>query len=757
MFAFVSCLEQHDPRQLVWAVLICLLSVGAGLSAYRRARQTQGAFRLVWLGLLAFLLGAGVWATHFMAMLAFRHNMMASFGFDETALSLLTAGVGFFIGAGVAARSAGRLGRAAGGAICGLAIVGMHFIGVAAMRLPATLIWNPTLVTVAILISVTASAASLTVADDLKQLRSSIAAAVLMVVAICGLHFTAMAAVTLVPGPMIHAPGYYGREGLGLGVGMLVGVILISGAGVLLMDGMGKAATLGSLRASLNQVPCAIGFFDRGYELIFWNEDFAEILALYGIEARAGLGYDDAVAFAEVMGLPRDIARSHPREAFGVSELRFAPYRAPNGRWLEARSGATQDGGFVVLLNDVTAQRELLEQQAQAKALAERVSRSKSEFLANTSHEIRTPLNALLGMVQVMERNDLAPEQRRRLQLVSDSGKSLLSVLNSVLDLAKIEAGKFELDEHPFDLARTVNAAVSGFEPLAAQKELSLVVEIDAAAAGTWRGDGDRLRQVLTNLVSNAVKFTPQGHVTVRVACADGGVSFCVEDSGIGVAPEKQELIFGAFEQADASTTREFGGTGLGLAICANIVRTMGGQIELRSEAGLGSSFIFVLPMIRVEAPAEPIASAPTGEPEDLPLRILVAEDNPNNQLVLSALLEPFGVVLTMAGDGRAAVDAFTAAAFDVVLMDAQMPRLNGVEATQEIRRLETAQGLDRTPIIALTANVMNHQVQEYLAAGMDGFLAKPIQLVELVAALSNLPPRALAAEPATSSVEAAG
>ena len=736
MFALLTCLEQHDPRQLVWAVLICGVSVGAGLGAYRRACITRGGFRLAWLALLSFLLGAGVWATHFMAMLAYHRHTMAAFGLNATVVSLLTAGMGFFAGAGIAAYSARPLGRAVGGGVCGLAIAAMHFIGVAGMRLPATLTWDPTLVTIAILIGVTASAASLTVAGDLKGPRASLAAAGLLVVAICGLHFTAMAAVTLTPAPMTWEPGYYSREGLGLAVGMLVGVILISGAGVLLMDGMGKATTLAALRASLNQVPCAIGFFDRNHKLIFWNETFADFGVLFGVAPRPGLDYSAAVALAEMGGLPGDIANSHPLSAAGLSDLRFAPFRAPDGRWVEARSGPSQDGGFVVLLTDVTEQRELLEQQ-------ERVSRAKSEFLANTSHEIRTPLNALLGMVQVMERNDLDADQRRRLQLVSESGKSLLAVLNSVLDLAKIEAGKFELDEHPFDLEQTVRTAVSGFELLAAQKELAFGVEIEPEAAGVWRGDSDRLRQVLSNLVSNAVKFTPQGHVTVRVACAEAGVSFCVEDSGIGVAQEKQELIFGAFEQADASTTREFGGTGLGLAICANIVHTMGGRISLHSAPGEGSAFTFVLPISRAEAQDAPLAATPVRDDEELALRILVAEDNPNNQLVLSALLEPFGVVLTMANDGYAAVEAFAAGAFDVVLMDAQMPRMNGVEATMEIRRIEAERGQGRIRIIALTANVMNHQVQEYLAAGMDDFIAKPIQLAELVAALSRVPSEA--------------
>jgi CheY-like chemotaxis protein len=268
-----------------------------------------------------------------------------------------------------------------------------------------------------------------------------------------------------------------------------------------------------------------------------------------------------------------------------------------------------------------------------------------------------------------------------------------------------------------------------------------LSVEVEPGAAGVWRGDRDRLRQVLSNLVSNAIKFTPQGHVAVRVACTDEGLSFAVEDSGVGVAPEKHALIFGAFEQADASTTRRFGGTGLGLTICSELVRAMGGRLTVRSELNAGAEFAFVLPLQRLDDAAE-LAPSPSALEADLPLRILVAEDNPTNQLVLSALLEPFGVVLTLVDDGVEAVAAFAAGGFDAVLMDVQMPRMNGIQAAGEIRRIEREQGLGRVPIVALTANVMNHQVQEYLAAGMDGFVAKPIQLSELLTALAALPPR---------------
>jgi signal transduction histidine kinase/NO-binding membrane sensor protein with MHYT domain/ActR/RegA family two-component response regulator len=737
MFGLATCLEQYDARELAVAVIICLMSVFAGLSAYRRARLAEGRFRLAWLALLGFLLGGGVWAAHFMAMLAFRKHAPAVFGLDLTLLSLVAACGGFFIGGSIAARSHPPAGQAIGGAIFGLTIAAMHFIGVSAMRFPARLTWNPTLIAVAIAVGLAGSAAALVAAGDRKSLRAVLSGGALLFLAICGLHFIAMMAVTLSPAPMVYGHGFYSGRGLAIGVGVLAGGVLTCGVSVLMMDGMGKASTLSALRAPLNEVPCAISFFDRDLTLIFWNQHFASLLALYGIEARRALPHSVLLTVAAANGV-----RHQPEELAPMGESQvFSVFQAPDGRWFEARSNRTRDGGYVAVMNDVTAQRELIDKQAQAQAQAEQISRSKSEFLANTSHEIRTPLNALLGMVQVMERSDLDVDQRRRLQIVAESGRSLLAVLNSVLDLAKIEAGKFELDEHAFDLVRTVQHVVGGFQPLADQKELRLSVVIEPDAACVWRGDSDRLRQILSNLVSNAIKFTPQGHVAVRVACTDEGLSFAVEDSGVGVAPEKHALIFGAFEQADASTTRRFGGTGLGLTICSELVRAMGGRLTVRSELNAGAEFAFVLPLQRLDDAAE-LAPSPSALEADLPLRILVAEDNPTNQLVLSALLEPFGVVLTLVDDGVEAVAAFAAGGFDAVLMDVQMPRMNGIQAAGEIRRIEREQGLGRVPIVALTANVMNHQVQEYLAAGMDGFVAKPIQLSELLTALAALPPR---------------
>ncbi len=399
--------------------------------------------------------------------------------------------------------------------------------------------------------------------------------------------------------------------------------------------------------------------------------------------------------------------------------------------------------------------RETLHELTQARDAAEAANVQKSQFLANMSHEIRTPLNGVLAMAQIMALGDMAEEQRQRLSVIRKSGEALLEILNDILDVSKIEAGKLDLDPIEFDVENVINGARDSFAGVAERKGLRLAVEVAGDARGVRIGDAARLRQIVSNLVSNALKFTSAGEVAVIArGLGDGGAEglwISVRDSGIGMAAEKIPLLFQKFTQLDASTTRQFGGTGLGLAICHELTVLMGGRIWAESVENEGSTFHVELPLARAAAAPVVEAEADDALPDDQGrvLRVLAAEDNPTNQMVLSTIIQIFGADLELADNGALAVEAWERGDFDVVLMDIQMPVMDGIAATREIRSREAAQGRARTPIIALSANAMVHQIKEYMAAGMDGHVAKPIELPKLHAALEAALTQRMASEAA--------
>ncbi len=394
-------------------------------------------------------------------------------------------------------------------------------------------------------------------------------------------------------------------------------------------------------------------------------------------------------------------------------------------------------------LSDAEATIRATEQRAEERGeAAERANQAKSEFLASVSHEIRTPLNGVLGMAQAMANDPLSPVQKDRVRVIRESGQALLIVLNDILDLAKIEARHIELESIPFNLTHVIEGAQSSFVPHAEHKGVALSLSISPEAVGQYCGDPTRVRQIVHNLVSNALKFTEAG--TVRVCCTklDDHLTIVVSDTGIGIAADAAERLFEKFVQADASTTRRFGGTGLGLSICRELCTIMGGTIAVSSMLGEGSTFTVRLPLVRlgpeiyVANDQTPIGSTIDGREGDI--RILAAEDNPTNQLVLSTLLGQVGLEATIVDNGRKAVDAWEATHWDVILMDVQMPDMDGIAATKLIRERERALGRPRTPIIALTANALTHQVASYLADGADACVSKPIVIKQLFSALER-------------------
>jgi len=395
----------------------------------------------------------------------------------------------------------------------------------------------------------------------------------------------------------------------------------------------------------------------------------------------------------------------------------------------------------VLNYRDATYRKQVEEELKAAKKAAESASRAKSEFLANMTHEIRTPINGILGMTQLAIEATSPEERREYLELVKGSGEALLALINNVLDLSKIEAGRLELERIPFELEPLVRHTVASMAWQAREKSVALEWRIDEDVPPRLTGDPGRLRQVLVNLLANALKFTDRGRVGIDVGVEaesgdDVALHFSVEDTGIGIPSDKHDVIFDSFTQADGSTSRKYGGSGLGLAICARIVELMDGHIWVESTPSVGTTFHFTVVFGVAPASEDPLAAPP------LPavvrsLRVLLAEDNPVNRLLAVKLLEKDGHTVTTAADGREAVERLAREAFDVVLMDVQMPEMNGFEATAAIRARERGTGRHQF-IVALTAHALRGDRERCLEAGMDSYVSKPISRASLAAVLAE-------------------
>ncbi len=467
----------------------------------------------------------------------------------------------------------------------------------------------------------------------------------------------------------------------------------------------------------------------------------AAFSAVYLPSSRTEVGTAAAPGMeAHALALRREIDRMAVDGTLGRITSRY-PIGLGSTDWLmqlaasERRAQLLQFGILAALIFAAVASWQA-ERVRAARREAERANEAKSVFLATMSHEIRTPMNGVLGLTNLLLATPLQPEQRELGASIESSAQALLNILNSVLDLSKIEAGSLALESIRFSPAALTNEVVGSFAALASEKHLRLNAEFDPSVPAWLLGDPFRTRQILVNLIGNALKFTDSGSVKVlwtvlERQAENATLRFAVIDTGVGIGLESLDLVFEPFRQADATTTRRFGGTGLGLAIAKRLATAMGGSLGVTSRPGHGSTFTVTLPFPLTTAPATPERPDALWQPANGQRpRVLVAEDNLINRRIAQAILERFGCEVVNAATGREAVDLHARESFDLILMDCQMPEMDGYAATEEIRRREA--GKQQTPIVAMTASVLTVERQRCRECGMDDFIAKPWQAREL-------------------------
>jgi signal transduction histidine kinase/NO-binding membrane sensor protein with MHYT domain/CheY-like chemotaxis protein len=758
MIKVLACLQtEHDLRLVVLAGVVCAFSSILAVILYSRtSAAAQGRFGR--LAIAGFTAGAGIWSTHFIAMLAFRPGLPTAYSPLETFGSLVVAVAFSTLGFGLAGSR--RMSRPwlAAGPVLGLGVALMHYTGMAGFRTQGYLTWDPSYLAASICLGVVFSTLALAIARPATSIGSRLVGALVLTFAICALHFTGMAAVTIVPDSAISVP----RLSLSnIQLAIFAAALTVVGLSItvgLYVATRSRRVAFSQLREAIAAMPDGMAIFDADDRLVAWNPQFEAFTGL-GRRVRYGAPRDGVVrAACACIGAAEDAGDLKPQKKLRDALQPTGQSRAQqsaDGRWWRVEHRRTSNGGSVSVFVDVTLQRDAAQKQAalieelkvtearllDAVAAAVEASRAKSSFLANMSHELRTPLNGVLGLTGALLRRVRDPESQEMIGLIEQSGRTLERVLSDILDLSKIEACKVSIETADFDLLREVEVAILPFAEKARGKGVAFELDTGDLKALRVASDALRIRQILSNLVSNAVKFTEHGAVRVRLQVAETEAGYLatveVEDTGVGFQPGQADRLFQAFEQDDASITRRFGGTGLGLPICRGLADLLGGKLTARSEPGVGSCFTVEIPLLRAaEADLQARAAGPAEVASNL--RVLLAEDHPTNQRVIELLLQPFDADLVIVENGKEAVAACERQPFDLVLMDMQMPVMDGLEATREIRKFEIAAGRAPVPLAMLTANVSSDFVALSLEAGAHHHIPKPVTLETLMSGIDT-------------------
>ncbi|MGB3703764.1 MAG: MHYT domain-containing protein [Castellaniella sp.] len=755
---FVTGTETDALVQGSWQPGLVLLSVVVPIFLSMMALQTSHIarntpspyYRHVAIGTGAVALGGGIWTMHFIGMLAFHLPAPMIYRTDVTLVSLLPGLVASWTALWMLTRREPTgWPLVIGGVVVGAGIGAMHYIGMAAMVTPLDMRYDPLLFGLSIVVAVVLAMLALWIRFGLRRTPLSrrtrfMLSGVIMGVAIAGMHYIGMAAVRfygVLSGADTEHGVWLGTTWASLGlasISLTVTVLVTSLNGLIrtreLYREVGESQS--RLQAILDTAVDAIITID-GDGIVQEFSHSAE--RLFGYQAQEVIGHNIKILMPEPYHSEHDGYLQRYR-ATGVPHIiglgREVIGRRKDGSLVPVRLAVgrvplpNQEQLFVGMLTDISDKQAMEASLRETAERAEQAAAAKGHFLANMSHEIRTPMNSIIGFTDLLLQTDLAPAQRGHLNIIRQSSRNLLRLLNDILDTSKMDSGRLELENRDFSLKALALQIESSLRLGAQARDLRLTTQYPADMPEYFKGDTLRLLQVLTNLVGNAIKFTETGGVDVLFSLEGGVVHVQVCDTGIGMSPAQVQAIFDPFTQADASISRRFGGTGLGTTIARQLVEAMKGRIEVESEPGRGSTFHVWLPLAPGEAPAEPQAS---GEAPQLPpLRVLIADDVEQNLDLLTLVLQSGGHTVEAARDGEQAVELFLAGRFDVVLMDVHMPRVDGLQATRLIRQHERTQGLGATPVIALTASVMANDRREARQAGMSGFAVKPLDIPRL-------------------------
>jgi PAS domain S-box-containing protein len=755
----------HLPLVVV-SILIAMGASYTALDLAGRVAIARRGFRHLWLGGGAFALGVGMWSMHYVGMLAFRMRVPILYDVPTVGLSLLAA-----IAAGLVAllivsgRDLSWMRAAVGAAVMGAGISVMHYVGMTAMRLEARPAYDWRIVALSVAIAVVVSLVALILAFRLRTesrqftSRKALAAAV-MGIAIAAMHYTGMAAAHWVAEPgMGHALHAVAVTTFGV-VGIIAVTCLVFTFGVVLsivdrqLSAKSRQLKESERRYRLVFQRSLTGHYrsTREGRLLECNDAYARLFGFSSPEEAVACSLDDIyesvddrAAFLEALGTAGTVQdaerRMRRQDGTLIWILEHATMLPDDAAGMDVIEGS---------VIDITQRVEAVVALAHAMEASDTANRAKSEFLANMSHEIRTPMNGILGMAEILKRSELTSDQRETIDVIQLSAESLMDIINDILDFSKLEVGRLELDPMEFDVRSLVEDSVRTLAPRAHLKDLELVCDVAAGLPARVIGDPGRIRQVLLNLLGNALKFTEQGEVVVRVdaeASAAGSMMLhlSVRDTGIGIPADKQASIFDAFTQADASTTRRFGGTGLGLTITTHLTGLMNGRVSLDSVAGEGSTFHVRIPLPIAAAPAESVAPVGLADLRGLP--VLVVDDNATNRHILESTLNYWGLAPTLVDGGRAAIRTMEHARdegrpFAIVLLDFQMPDMDGFEVAEAIRDHPDLAG---TTIMMLSSVGERGDGQRCRAAGVHAYLTKPVRQSVLLDAVLELGGKALA------------